>query len=396
MRPVRSVQVRQTTRSLRSEPTSAGSRGGTIDPVRVGLTALYMVLMFVTVYAETSIACDDRFLVWHAAFIAYETLALCAAALWPDSGSWMVVGIWTVSTLTSIPTTFPVSAPFAVAVLGGCGLGRGLLAASVCVLSRMLSFALRIEPWPGMPGAAVLCLVFFLAAFLGALANAQYMRMRERERERMRERDQAVIDRLHDRVCNSLSFLINALEDRAASGPSGGDGLPDDEMRRILQEALRDSRAAITLVRTREDAPSGSPGHSESFTSLAETHARRLRMAGIRGDVFVDPSVDLLLDEETMRDAVSFLTELFGNIGKYADPDAGYVMSVGVHADGLHIDESNLVRAAGPDDDGLLSNGDGLRRYRRIIEARGGQLAAGADDGIWSVQSLWPLRRSTS
>ena len=97
MRPVRSVQVRQTTRSLRSEPTSAGSRGGTIDPVRVGLTALYMVLMFVTVYAETSIACDDRFLVWHAAFIAYETLALCAAALWPDSGSWMVVGIWTLA-----------------------------------------------------------------------------------------------------------------------------------------------------------------------------------------------------------------------------------------------------------------------------------------------------------
>lgn len=395
MRPVRPVHVRRTTRPLRPGPTSAGSRGGTVDPVRVGLSALYMVLMFVTVYAEASIACDGRFLVWHAAFIAYETMALCAAALWPGSGSWMVVGIWTVSTLTSMPTTFPVSAPFAVAVLGGYGLGRGLLAAGVCVLSRMLSFALHIEPWPGAPGAAALCLVFCLAASLGALVNAQYMRMRERERERMLARDQAVIDRLHDRVCNSLSFLINALEDRSVSGTSGGDGLPDDEVRRILQEALRDSRAAITLVKAREDTPPDGSGHGESFASLAETHAERLRMTGIRGDVFVDPSVDLLLDERTMRDAASFLTELFGNIGKYADPATGYVMSVGVHADGLHIDESNLVRAAGADDDGLLSNGDGLRRYRRIIEARGGQLTVSADDGIWSVQSLWPLRRST-
>lgn len=381
---------------FRPGPASGGGRKGTVDPVRVGLTALYMVLMFVTVYAEASIACDGRFLVWHAAFIAYETLALCAAALWPGSGSWLVVGIWTVSTLTSMPTTFPISAPFAVAVLGGYGPGRGLLAAGACVLSRMLSFALRIEPWPGTPGAAALCLVFCLAALLGALVKAQYMRMQERQRQRMMARDQAVIDRLHDRVCNSMSFLINALEDRtAASGPSGGGGLSDDEVRRILQEALRDSRAAIALVRAREDAPSDSPGHSESLASLTETHVGRLRAAGIRGDVFVEPSVDLLLDEGTTRDAASFLTELFGNIGKYADPAAGYVMSVGVHADGLHIDESNIVRAAGPDDDGLLSNGDGLCRYRRIIEARGGQLTAGADDGIWSVQSLWPLQRST-
>lgn len=171
--------------------------------------------------------------------------------------------------------------------------------------------------------------------------------------------------------------------------------MPDDEVRRILQEVLRDSRAAITLVKAREDTPPDGSGHGESFASLVETHAERLRMAGIRGDVFVDPSVDLLLDERTMRDAASFLTELFGNIGKYADPATGYVMSVGVHADGLHIDESNLVRAAGAGDDGLLSNGDGLRRYRRIIEASGGRLTAGADDGIWSVQSLWPLRRST-
>ena len=231
-----------------------------IDAVRVGVAALYVVLMFVTVYAEASIGWHDGFMLWHVLFIVYETASLCVAAVWPKVGSWAVAGIWAISTLVPMPTTFPVSAPFAVAVLGAYRLGWGLAAGTVCAGCRLLSFVLRIEPWPGPSGAVILCGMFCLAACAGAVLNGINERIRVRERGRAARRNQMVVDRLHDRVCNTLSYLICAIDDgvlKVESPGANADGLDGDGLRAALEDALRDSRAAIALVRRNADEGNG-------------------------------------------------------------------------------------------------------------------------------------------
>lgn len=379
-----------------------------IDAVRVGVAVLYVVLMFITVYAEASIGWHDGFLLWHVLFIIYETASLCVAAVWPKIGSWTVVGIWGISTLVPMSTTFPVSAPFAVAVLGAYRLGWGLAAGIICAGCRLLSFVLRIEPWPGSSGVAVLCGMFCLAACAGAVLNGMNERIRIRERRRVTQRNQAVVAQLHDRVCNTLSYLICAIDDGVLRVEhSGAEGLDNDGLRTTLEDALRDSRAAIALIRRNGDDDgdrqrcTDSHGEERRFpwsfvkgeTTLAyaaRNLQRRLGTAGVSGDVFVDPAVDAMVDKGTCQLVVGFLEELFGDIDKYADRTARYVVSIGVRSGNVCVDASDVTRPDRSFDVDSLSAGSGLAHYRAMAERRGGTLTVTEIDGIWSLHSSWP------
>lgn len=374
-----------------------------VDLARIGLASLYLILMFVTVYAEASIAWERRLWVWHAMLVIYETVSLCTAAIWPRIGSWPVVGIWVIGTLVPMTTTFPISAPFAVAVLGGYRLWWGLSAGVVCAASRLLSFALMIEPWPGLSGAISLCALFLLAACVGAALNGQYERLRERDRRRMMRRDRMIVDQLHDHVCNTLAYLVCAMDDGMLNvEATSGSGLDRAGVRELLEDALCDARMAITLMRRNAQDDGGFPARgatavpvradSPSLAQTATALQRRLSMAGVNGDVFVDELTDLLSDADTARLAASFMRELFGDIGKYADRSSRYMVCVAVRSDVLTIDASNVVRSD-RNRDGPLSGGSGLQRYRQAVERLGGSLTVVEQDGIWSLASAWPVRK---
>lgn len=408
---------------LRAWRQGIAARGESLrmNLVRVGVATLYMVLMFVTVYAEASIRWDPRMLFWHVCFVVYEVASLCAAAVWPRMGSWAVVGIWVVSTLVPMTTTFPISAPFAVAVLGAYRLWWGLAAGAICALSRLLSFAWLIEPWPGISGAAALCGLFCLAACAGAVVSNQYETIRDRERRRAAGRNQIIIDQLHDRVCNTLSYLICAVDEGVVTADSrAGEGLSNDALRNVLEGALLDSRKAIALIRQEEqtvrhgrrrdatrvagEAGEASRGASSWASSragngsLSETAAAlrdRLGAVGIEGDVYIGPSADMLIDEHTASVVTGLLEELFGNIAKYADRTARYVVCISADSHELRIDASNVIAVGRADVresmSGAISGGSGLRRYRELAEERGGRLTVTKDGRIWSITSTWPI-----
>ena len=404
MRPIRPADVIQACRAGLCRFAGRSGRRGTarhVDLVRVGLASLYLMLMFITVYAEASIVWDRRLWAWHAMLVIYETVSLCAAAIWPKIGSWPVIGIWVIGTLVPMTTTFPISAPFAVAVLGGHHLWWGLLAGGICAVSRLLSFVLLIEPWPGASGAIALCALFLLAAYAGAALGGQYDRLRERDRCRMARRNQMIVDQLHDHVCNTLAYLICAIDDDMMDiEPKSGSGLNRSAVRGLLEEALCDSREAITLVRrnaqdddSRTRRFSAAPAVYADGPSLVQTVTalrRRLSLAGVEGDAFVDESTDLLTDADTAELAVAFLRELFDDIGKYADRSSRYMVCVAVRSGVLTIDASDVVRLGRRE--GPLSGGAGLRRYRQAAERIGGSLTVTEQDGIWSLTSAWPVR----
>ena len=217
----------------------------------------------------------------------------------------------------------------------------------------------------------------------------------------MARRNQMIVDQLHDHVCNTLAYLICAIDDDMMDiEPKSGSGLNRSAVRGLLEEALCDSREAITLVRrnaqddgSRTRRSSAAPAVYADGPSLVQTVTalrRRLSLAGVEGDALVDESTDLLTDADTAELAVAFLRELFDDIGKYADRSSRYMVCVAVRSGVLTIDASDVVRLGRRE--GPLSGGAGLRRYRQAAERIGGSLTVTEQDGIWSLTSTWPVR----
>ena len=347
--------------------------------------------------------------------------ALCLAAWRPVSGGLLTVMWWMMLCVTPVamPSSMLVGVLLCVGVLGYARKGLAVVVAVCAVAVWAVSRggvtlggygSATSSPTIGGQGVHVLGAVRFdgvapvAALFVGFLIGGVAARWgHDRDmveaRLRMRRQREGAARTIHDYVSNDLAYMILRLDQDIASGRAV-DAAGLGELRAVAAKALGHTHEVIALIEGPdglERAGTGRPGGADAdddeaagLRALCDRHEARLRTLGFDGQtiVTVHPDARLgLLRRELIGD---LLEELYGNIGKHADPSGGYVVTVRVGIDGVDIAVADTA-AAGASDPGL-SAGTGLRRCRERVERLGGTLRVTAgDDGEWLMAVTVPV-----
>lgn len=233
---------------------------------------------------------------------------------------------------------------------------------------------------------------------LVAAAAQHRVRSERRQSERQRKADRAhTMIALHDDVANRLVSAALLL---------AGDGCPHDamhdEIRRNVDEALASTRRLVSMLN--EDTAVADAAASASTPTTADGipqwlsqvqrvirhETDRLEQLGLRGITLIpDTALHALADDRTAL-MVAFIRELCANIGKYADPDGGYVIAIREYADHIIITASDTSRAEADDAAGR-STGLGLTYYANALADIGGTMRVGESDRQWSLLAEIPV-----
>ena len=263
--------------------------------------------------------------------------------------------------------------------------------------------------------------VLFVGFLLGGIA-ARWNHERSMARAELahrRQRERAAQD-IHDYVSNDLAYLILRFDKDIADGkaPSVQELR---ELRGVAAGALDRTHQVIGVIEGRGEAdaraadarePDGGAldGASragggrrasrsedgrdcplaEQIRGIAGNGDQRLAELGFDGQTIVSGANG----EAGRSDLVAgLLEELYGNIAKHADPEAGYVMTIGIGLDAVRIACIDTVRTpSDADGDAELSTGTGLNRYRRLLERHGGALHIATQDAEWTLSATVPVK----
>ncbi|MBT1173254.1 hypothetical protein JS528_07805 [Bifidobacterium sp. MA2] len=332
-------------------------------------------------------------------------------------GSSLVVLLWmAVYFITAIeaPSSTIIIGSIMLALLGYVNVPAAV-AFAVCG-PALMGVLLR---WHGLPMMAAWML---LLAVGGGLARSQVEQASLRRGLEERRRRERVASELHDTVCNDLSHalrLIDMRRDGGGVGADAGDAAGDNvdglaDIREAVEEALLYTRGAIgTLHDDAATASSGgasrphSPGlagfvlfgrvgsvESIDMSALVEERRKRLESGGIDGIILMEDRLVVETTPERAEILCGFIRELFGNIGRHADPNRGYTFAVGVRASVLHLSCSDTPlaepsRASGHAQETI--GGRGLAYYRSAFAELGGGIRVHGDADCWTLQADLPL-----
>ncbi|KFI53956.1 hypothetical protein [Bifidobacterium biavatii] len=282
--------------------------------------------------------------------------------------------------------------------------------------------------------------ILFAGFLLGGMA-ARWNHERhtaQMELEYRRQRARAAQD-IHDYVSNDLAYLILRFDKDIADGraPSLAELR---ELRDVASGALDRTHQVIGVIEGRDG---GDPRASSTVERLSD-HGHAAATSASSHPSVINPSVDradcplaaqlrtiarsgdhrlaeLGFDGQTIvsnaNDAAQpddlfagLLEELYGNIAKHADPDGGYVLTIGVGRDAVQIAlvDTALAKAeVGHHADGAARIGDGgrerqslgtgLKRYQATIAERGGTMhvetgwQSDPQSGEWTLSATIPL-----
>lgn len=294
------------------------------------------------------------------------------------------------------------------------------IAASMLGMAGAISLAQgeRLFRWGIMHMTVMTMMPFLLIAMaLGATMRVWRSAMRERsqaeasrrllEQENRQQQERlAMLHQLHDSVAGSLAYAVMLC--RQAERDASGDAARLRQVRRIeeaVDQALTGMRREVIeptrrLLDGRSDDPSVSgvdvpealaPGRTTRYTveqALERTEAR-LRSLGYDCDTLLRGDCGHL-SELRLAFVGRAVTEIGNNIVRHGRP--GYcAITVRVTDDGgMRIWSSNPVDGAGVSRGAAVTGGEGLALIRRDVEASGGMMTCGLDDGAWTVSIAMP------
>ncbi|WP_249932813.1 histidine kinase [Bifidobacterium moukalabense] len=250
-------------------------------------------------------------------------------------------------------------------------------------------------PWQVMIMVCVLPLGFVIG---GYRMRRRYDEQLERIRAEQRKRHVRAARSIHDHVSNDLAYLVLRIDGDIAEGH-----VPDDaelrELRSVAANALTHTHQVIDLIERGE--VSNDSGDTQShglkrarsarggttlrskLRSVCERMERRLVRLGCSGRTIVSGEGEASSDDLI----TGFVEELYGNIIKHAELAQGYVLTIGIEDDAVHI---ALIDTPAERDAGL-AHGSGLARYRRLIEDRGGSMAIAESPEEWALSADIPV-----
>ncbi|WP_163146867.1 histidine kinase [Bifidobacterium ramosum] len=241
-------------------------------------------------------------------------------------------------------------------------------------------------------------------------------------------REQELAHMIHDSVANDMS-TIAMLAWRAKAAGAGDAGAGDvDEMLDAIYErshhALDRVHEVIDVLNGKREL--GEAGAGQNGTDLVdgtvdglvrggrsfdvqlekyvEDQDRVMAMLGLRGVTRLNVASDVVVPVAVRRVVMGLIEEIYANIVRHgvavsavdgdisANGEAAYTLHIAVDGRGVRINEVNALAV---DDAKTLAyghgRGNGIRVHRAAIEALGGALHAGAQDGAWMVGAEIPL-----
>ena len=255
--------------------------------------------------------------------------------------------------------------------------------------------------------------VLFIGFMLGGMA-ARWNHERSLARAELahRRQQERTAQDIHDYVSNDLAYLILRFDKDIADGKT-----PSEEelreLRSVAMGALDRTHQVIDVIEGRgEAAHSAVTPHdstvdaasgiacgitdadcplAEQIRDVASNGDRRLSELGFEGQTIISGAHGAAGRSGLIA---GLLEELYGNIAKHADPEAGYVMTIGIGLDTVRIACIDTARTSSDSDaDGSadLSTGTGLNRYRQLLEQQNGALHITTQDAEWTLSAVIPL-----
>ncbi|KAA8816630.1 hypothetical protein EMB92_07100 [Bifidobacterium callitrichos] len=407
--------------------------------------AIIAGLFATTVLANELLAITQPQMAYHGHVVmTMIELVLCVVlALWPRSGSWLMLLLYlteqwmpfpAIPTMTAIPS-------FILPIIGYYSLPMGIFAALLTALGNhgvTLAVVLGANISPALPlipstasnvsirelalNITINCFQLVPFAVAGRIMRwaTQQIINRSVLLQRM-EREQTAMT-IHNDICNALSYLQLRVDQKMIDGTVSQDTDHERdyaEFRGVLETTLRQAHHVIAVLEQQdhnsnsadislEDRActffnaSDSAGDSiaatsnvhdamEQYQSIVRSEEDKLHHLGFQGMTILptDASTHLPLKLTPATTAITteLLMELYGNIQKHADPAFPYCITIGIQADAISIDASNTPNL----NDHHSSMGTGLTRFRKTLERDGGTLTISATDDIWTISARIPL-----
>ena len=255
--------------------------------------------------------------------------------------------------------------------------------------------------------------VLFIGFMLGGMA-ARWNHERSLARAELahRRQQERTAQDIHDYVSNDLAYLILRFDKDIADGKT-----PSEEelreLRSVAMGALDRTHQVIDVIEGRgEAAHSAVTPHdstvdaasgiacgitdadcplAEQIRDVASNGDRRLSELGFEGQTIISGAHGAAGRSGLIA---GLLEELYGNIAKHADPEAGYVMTIGIGLDTVRIaciDTARMSSDSDADGSADLSTGTGLNRYRQLLEQQNGALHITTQDAEWTLSAVIPL-----
>ncbi|WP_169171096.1 sensor histidine kinase [Bifidobacterium oedipodis] len=349
------------------------------------------------------------------ALLTILTIVTTIAMAWsPRNGAIAIACIWTIAACLP-PTAFCVSPMLIINLLFACAVlsaSDALLAMAAITIGSLamacfgtLSGNLHLDTYFGWAMLAIALTGLDLILLIVAITQHRIRTERARMRETEQHHRMCIVTELHDEVATRLSNLTLRLEhDIEVSGNISAEAARTEygNIRQEVNETLAYTRRIVSLLRDSNAQQSGNGNVSESNRLWLERvrqtmtqQSDRLASLGLTGTILIEDATAHELPTSVADLAVGLINELCANIGKYADRDHGYIVSVQDKPDAIVISTCNTPRftANAVCSDGK-STGLGLSYYATALERLGGRLDINSGGGQWSVVARIPVSYS--
>lgn len=383
------------------------------------------MLLIASVIAAFNIIDTARLLVgpWSAVFGPCQTLVSIVVVILTFSLAWMpihgslaIVGVWLLAACIP-PTAFTVSMSLTLNLLLAVSLLAVWNAAATMALVTVSMLAtagigiahgdLHLENGYGWLLLLLLVAGVNFPLMIMALMQRHAQIEKIHDRERDRHRRMRVIVGLHDDVANRLSNLSLRL-DRELNHETHGDVSNDSAqaLRDMMQEvnaALASTRRIVSLLRDEaspdqpaipvdDDAPWHRAPRSHNLRRTMEYERRRLEGLGIHGTMLIDDTLSRHMSRGTMAALLPFLRELCANVGKYADRDKGYVLSLQEKGGIIVVSLCDVPRQNdSASNNASASTGIGITHHAAVFERLGGDIKVTQTMDQWSLVATLPV-----
>ena len=323
-------------------------------------------------------------------------------ALMPSLGSYIVIVVAAVSWLspdvTSSTYNFLMFAALAfrsyLSVFTGIGAGVIL---TMCVGAEAMTYVAPDARYGSIISFAWCAIISVFAGY--AVRMHVYRGMVRRDRYHA-DQQRSVAHDLHDYATNDLTDILLILDHMEEQSQDAAMVEQLAAIRTLTGHALNRTRQAISVLEN--DAPAPKRKYSSvkfDLSGIIAEHRHVLAVAGIHGKTLTIGEASVSLDASTAELLTGFIRELYGNIGRYADPTASYLLIIAFMERTItveltdrpkpdHAASASVIAGHSAYVEGLHS---GLARYRQLIVDGGGEWEQCRNDPYWTLRVTVPL-----
>lgn len=313
------------------------------------------------------------------------------------NAAWLLILGWVVVNI--LPDTISVSVIFptlaAVMLIARASPVQGFAAATLCMLAESNSFMqspqnLSLGSFVTIGGTFLICMTIGVIWKLSK--QRTNLEHETRKREQVRERNETA-DLLHSSIVNDLVYIVFLTNPIESPNTTIGIATSDSygEINRVAIKALGDARTIITHLQHAPSTDIQMKHHRTTSLHLAElirTHEDHLLKAGFTG-ITILPEQPILSVPTTIADGMTeIIDEIYANIIKYAEPAAGYCVTITYTGKSLTLELADTPSRTSLTP--LLSGGTGIQHCQRITDNLGGTIII-RDGAQWAMKVVLPL-----